>query len=92
MNKKADRNQFILDEFLDGARLNDIVKNPSVTIQYGAVRQIVVKALGHSEYRRILMMNKKQQAFAKQLTRSLANPKQKPLKRKTFWQWLLGGD
>ena len=53
MNRK-DRNKFIIDEFKEGARINDIVANPNVNIQYSAVRRIIINSMGYEKYKEFL--------------------------------------
>jgi len=84
MNRK-DRNQFIIDEFEEGASINDIVANPRVSVQYGAVRRIIINSMGYQKYKQILRGERKVKPVADK------QEEQRKLKRKkTFLEWLLG--
>ncbi len=81
MNRK-DRNQFIIDEFKEGARINDIVANPNVNIQYSAVRRIIINSMGYEKYKEFLRNEA-------QVTEPVVEePQTKP--KKTFFEWLFG--
>tara|TARA_R110002020_G_scaffold102221_3_gene240250 strand:- start:1812 stop:2123 length:312 start_codon:yes stop_codon:yes gene_type:complete len=100
MRSRQSRNQFIIEEFLDGSRINDIVKSPEVNIKYNAVRSIIIKCIGHYQYRRVLKKN----AIASRtipsessIERLFNTPgkktgvifgKKAQPEKKTFWQWL----
>ena len=84
MNRK-DRNQFIIDEFEEGASINDIAANPRVSVQYGAVRRIIINSMGYQKYKQILRGRRK----VKPVT-DKQEEQRKPKPDLTFFKWLLG--
>ena len=79
---RKDRNRFIIDEFEEGASINEIVKNPSVNIKYAAVRRVIINSMGYEKYKAFL---KGEAQVAEPVGEK---PQTKP--KKTFLEWLFG--
>jgi len=79
---RKDRNRFIIDEFEEGASINEIVKNPSVNIKYAAVRRVIINSMGYEKYKAFL------KGEAQVAEPVVEKPQTKP--KKTFLEWLFG--
>tara|TARA_R100001082_G_scaffold59460_1_gene32983 strand:+ start:142 stop:465 length:324 start_codon:yes stop_codon:yes gene_type:complete len=102
---KEDRNQFIVDEFEDGAKISDIVNHPSVNIKHQSVRRILINKLGHEKYKEIVsgrgdrfyhptsdvVRPDKEDGLADLLTNARkARDEHNANEKKSFWKWLIG--
>ena len=85
---RKDRNRFIIDEFEEGASINEIVKNPSVNIKYAAVRRVIINSMGYEKYKAFLKGEAQEAQEAQVAEPVVEKPQTKP--KKTFLEWLFG--
>ncbi len=90
---RKDRNQFIIDEFEEGASINEIAKNPNVNIKYAAVRRVIINSMGYEKYKAILRGEAKYASAVLRGETQVAEPvveKPQAKPKKTFLEWLFG--